>query len=145
MKNKWNKIFNTLTAADAELRAYLSACGNAAKLKPFVKQWETLKTDANEIDAVMSADPVEIKTPFKDASVSETWATWKAYLLEQHGIVMRSRSERAALDLLYKWSAGNPEKAVYFVNYAMSFQYRSFFKVSEKDEKTPANDEYDQF
>ena len=145
MKNKWNKIFNTLTAADQELRSYIASCGNAVKMKAFVKLWESLKTDANDIDAVMSVDAVTVNTPFKDASVSETWSTWKSYLLEQHGIVMGSRSERAALDLLFKWSDGNPEKAINIVNYAMAFQYRSFFKVTEKDENIPTSYESDTF
>lgn len=142
MKAKWETFCSQLEQSDAELNELLSNGGlNSLSLKKaekFIKQWNTTKSLASEIDKyIMVVDPLEIKFPFKSDKLTEIWERWKEYLNEQHGQLIRSRSEKSAIEHLMEISKGDEERAVKYLRYAMTNRYKNFFAIEEKDTKQP--------
>lgn len=146
MKAKWETFCSQLEQSDAELNDLLANGGlNSLSLKKaekFIKQWNATKNQASEIDKyIMVVDPLEIKFPFKSDKLTEIWQRWKEYLNEQHGQMMRSRSEKSAIEHLMELAKGDEERAVKYLRYAMTNRYKNFFAIEEKDTKQPAKGE----
>lgn len=143
MKQKWAEICTVLTDADKEFTAFIESAGLAAndmkKLQKFIKAWNLLKKQAVDFDTYLQpAEALEIELPFKSEAFERMWKRWKEYLSEQHGILIRSRSEVSALEHLDNISKGDENAAMYYLRYAMTTRYRSFFVVDEKDAAKPA-------
>ena len=78
---------------------------------------------------------VDVKSKMLDNEpFRETWTMWKEYLNEQHGIFMRSRAELMGLKRMMDISGDNPEKAIFYIEYAMSRLEKAFYKVNEAEE-----------
>ena len=142
MKEKWEQFSNEVEKSNSELNDFLSNAGlNTLVLKKaekFVKQWNNTKKLALEIEKyIMVVDPLEIQFPFKNERLTEMWQRWKDYLSEQHGQLIRTRSEKSAIEHLMELAKGDEEKAVKFLRYAMTNRYKNFFAIEEKDTKQP--------
>jgi len=142
MKEKWEQFSTEVEKSNSELNDFLSNAGlNTLVLKKaekFVKQWNSTKKLALEIEKyIMVVDPLEIQFPFKNERLSEMWQRWKDYLSEQHGQLIRTRSEKSAIEHLMELAKGDEEKAVKYLRYAMTNRYKNFFAIEEKDTKQP--------
>jgi len=142
MKEKWEQFSTEVEKSNNELNEFLFNGGlNTLVLKKaekFVKQWNNTKKLALEIEKyIMVVDPLEIQFPFKNERLTEMWQRWKDYLSEQHGQLIRTRSEKSAIEHLMELAKGDEEKAVKFLRYAMTNRYRNFFAIEEKDTKQP--------
>lgn len=146
MKKKWEEITTQLVKAEKSLQDFLDNGGLSTpaiiKSKDFIKQWELYTAKIKDFETYISpVDPLEIKFPFKSEALTEMWQRWKDYLGEQHGQLVRTRSEKSALEHLMELSKGDEEKAVKFLRYAMTCRYKNFFAIDEKDTKEPAKSE----
>jgi hypothetical protein len=142
MKEKWEQFSTEVEKSNSELNEFLFNGGlNTLVLKKaekFVKQWNNTKKLALEIEKyIMVVDPLEIQFPFKNERLTEMWQRWKDYLSEQHGQLIRTRSEKSAIEHLMELAKGDEEKAVKFLRYAMTNRYKNFFAIEEKDTKQP--------
>lgn len=143
MKEHWEKLIEQLNDVDRALEVFLEngmlSSQSVAKAKPFIKEFNTLKKKMVEFDGFIApVEPLELKISFESTELRELWERWKDYLPEQHGQVMRTRSELSAMELLNEMSGGDEAKAVRFLRYAMANRYRSFFQITEKETKEPA-------
>lgn len=143
MIQQWNEYWKQLEKADEELNEFIENGGlsslSITKMKKFLQSWNKQKKLAQELDQYISPlEAVTIEIPFESQAFSEMWIRWKDYLLEQHGQLMKSRSEKSALEHLKKISRGNDDKAIEYLRYAMANRYRNFFQVEDKDNKQPA-------
>lgn len=143
MISKWEEFWKQLEATDKELTEFLENGGLSSlshtKAKKFINAWNKQKKMASELDQYISpVAPAQVEIPFKSSKFTEMWSRWKDYLLEQHGQLIRSRSEISALEHLKKITKGNDELAIECLRYAMANRYRNFFLVEDKDNKMPA-------
>ena len=146
MKEKWNQVTKQLGESDNELSDFLDKGGlstaSLAKIKPFISKFNKFKKLIVEFDTYISpVDPLEISSPFKTPELAEMWIRWKEYLSEQHGQVMRTRSEMSAIEYLHEISGGDDAKAIKILRYVMTCRYKNFFLIEEKDVSQPAKDE----
>ena len=142
MKEKWEQFSTEVEKSNSELNEFLFNGGlNTLVLKKaekFVKQWNNTKKLALEIEKyIMVVDPLEIQFPFKNERLTEMWQRWKDSLSEQHGQLIRTRSEKSAIEHLLELAKGDEEKAVKFLRYAMTNRYKNFFAIEDKDTKQP--------
>ena len=138
MQEKWNEYWKQLLAVEKELNEFLEdGCLSTiavGKAKKFLSAWNKQKKLASEMDDYISpVEATQVKIPFKSKAFEEMWTRWKEYLSEQHGQLIRSRSEISALEHLEKISKGNDARAIDFLRYAMANRYRNFFVIDEKD------------
>ena len=142
MKQEWDKLCKQISDADAELENFIETGGlstlQAKKLQKFIKEWNELKKQAETFDQFVSPiDPIKVESWCDQDDFRYMWKMWKEYLLEQHGLLIRSRMEQASLDFLQEISEGNVDKAISCIRFAMKGGYRSFFKIDEKTKSTP--------
>jgi len=143
MIDKWNEYWKQMETTETELNNFLeTGCLSSisiTKAKKFLNAWNQQKKLAHELDQYITPiQPAQVKIPFENPEFSEMWERWKEYLLEQHGQLIKSRSEISALEHLKKLSKGNDGKAIEYLRFAMANRYRNFFQVDEKDSKQPA-------
>jgi len=142
MQTKWNEYWKQLESVDKELTEFLEN-GNLStiavgKAKKFLNAWNNQKKIASELDQYITpVEGLQVKIPFKTKAFEEMWIRWKEYLSEQHGQLVRSRSEQSALEHLDKISKGDDARAIEFLRYAMANRYRNFFVIDEKDTAMP--------
>lgn len=146
MQNKWNEYWKQLETTEKELNLFLeSGCLStiaAAKSKKFLEAWNKQKKGAAELDQYITpVEPTQVTITFKTKAFEEMWKRWKEYLSEQHGQLIRSRSEQSALEHLDKISKGDDTRAIEFLRYAMANRYRNFFVIDEKDAGLPPKSE----
>ena len=146
MQTKWNEYWKQLEAVDKELTEFLeNGCLStiaATKAKKFIDAWNKQKKLAADMDDYISpVDAMQVKIPFNSKAFEEMWQRWKEYLSEQHGQLIRSRSEQSALEHLEKISKADDARAVEFLRYAMANRYRNFFVIDEKDTAFPPKQE----
>lgn len=146
MNEKWKQVTKQLVESDSELSSFLDNGGlstaNLAKIKPFITKFNRFKKLMAEFDNFISpVDPIEVKSPFKTPELADMWTRWKEYLSEQHGDVMRSRSEKSAIELLNEITECDEQKAIHSLRYVMANRYRNFFLVEIKDASKPPVDE----
>ena len=142
MKKEWDKFCAQIETANAQFEGFIEGGGLSAlqgkKLQKFTKEWNSLKKMAEQLDQFISpVDPIKVESPFDQEDFRYIWKMWKEYLMEQHGILVRSRMEQASLDFLSEISDNDPDKAISYIRFAMKGPYRSFFKVDEKTKSTP--------
>ena len=142
MINRWNEICNQIDASEMSLTKFIEESGLSAtqlkKLNKFICEWNKVKKLAESFDQFISpVDPIDIESPFDQDDFRYIWKTWKDYLQEQHGRLMRSRMEQMSLDYLAEISDSNPDSAIFFLRFAMANGYKNFFKVDKKDINQP--------
>jgi len=142
MINNWNNICAQIEASDERLAEFIESAGLSSlqlkKLQKFTAEWNKAKKMAEDFDRFISpVDPIQVETPFDQEDFRYIWRTWKEYLQEQHGILMRSRREQMSLDYLSEISENNPDLAISYLRFAMAHGYRGFFIVTEKQKTTP--------
>lgn len=139
MKQTWDRLGTDIHTLKDELQLLLEMLPASQK---FIKQKGTINKAFNRFilsvkamdNFVLPIKSVEVVSPLlKNAEFSATWKFWKDYLIEQHGIHMRSRTEVMGLKQMNKLCEGKPETAVYFLEYAMYRNTKSFFKVNETE------------
>ena len=117
-----------------------------AKQQSLIKEWKKFKNDINLMDEFISPTIKSVKVTnalLKDADFAATWKFWKDYLIEQHIIYMRSRTELMALKRLSEIAKEKPATAIKFLEFAMSRGDKNFYLVHEKDipaDKVSKND-----
>ena len=142
MINRWNEICNQIDASEETLAKFIEESGLSVSqmrnLNKFVCEWNKVKKLAESFDQFISpVDPIRVESPFDQEDFRYIWKTWKDYLLEQHGQLVRSRAEQMALDHLADISESNPDTAIFFLRFAMANRYKNFFKVDIKDVNKP--------
>lgn len=143
MKEQWEQLIEQLNDVDRSLEVFLEngmlSSQSVGKAKPFIKAFNVLKKKIVEFDGFIApVEPLDLKVSFESTELRELWQRWKDYLAEQHGQMMRTRSEKSAMELLNEMSGGDEAKAVRYLRYAMANRYRSFFQISDKETKEPA-------
>lgn len=146
MQTKWNEYWKQLLNVDKELTEFLeNGCLSTiavTKAKKFIAAWNLMKKLADDMDDFISpVEAMQVKIPFKGKAFEEMWQRWKEYLSEQHGQLLRSRSEQSALEHLEKISKADEKRAIEFLRYAMANRYRNFFVIDEKDTGLPPKPE----
>lgn len=146
MKQKWEKLWGQMEKTQLEIAVFLENSGLSSlalnKSKAFVKEFDNYQKMAAEFDDYISpADPLEIVFPFKTTEANEMWQRWKDYLSEQHGQLMRTRSEKSALEHITLLSNGDEAKTVKYLRYAMANRYKNFFAIEDKDTRQPPKDD----
>lgn len=142
MINHWNEICQQIEASENKLSEFIENAGLSAsqlkKLQKYICEWNKSKKLAEAFDQFIAPfDPIKVKSPFNQDDFRYIWKTWKEYMQEQHGRIMRSRMEQISLDYLAEISEGNPDLAISYLRYAMANGYRSFFRVETKDKANP--------
>ena len=146
MKTKWEQFWKEIEKTDVEINSFLeTGCLNTVgirKAQVFVNQWNIAKKQAAEVDKhIMTVDPLQVQLSFKTEPLVEMWIRWKDYINEQHGQIMKSRSEQSALEHLMEIAGKDEARAVKFLRYAMTNRYKNFFAIEDKDTKQPAKGE----
>ena len=137
MKDHWEKLGTDTQAFKEKLQELLEMMPQSAKFytaqNAINKAWKNLEKSHNAMDEFIApVKSVEVKCQMlTDPTFSATWAMWKDYLNEQHGIVMRSRAELAALKRMVEISENNPAAAASYLEYAMSRVDKYFYKVNK--------------
>jgi hypothetical protein len=142
MINHWNEICKQIEVSENKLSEFIDSAGLSAlqlkKLQKYISEWNKSKKLAEVFDQFIAPlDPINVKSPFDLDDFRYFWKTWKEYMQEQHGRLMRSRMEQMSLDYLAEISEGNPDLAISYLRYAMANGYRSFFRVETKDKSNP--------
>ena len=148
MIKTWNEFCTQIEASDGKLSEFIETAGLSAlqikKLQKFTCEWNKLKKLAEAFDQFISpVDPIAIESPFDQDDFRYIWKTWKEYLREQHGMLMRTRWEQMSLLKLDELSEHNVDKAIYFLRNAMAGGYKGFFIPSDKDKTTPPKTDKD--
>ncbi len=142
MITHWNEICNQIEVSDEILNKFIDTSGLSVtqlkKLNKFICEWNRVKKLADAFDQFISpVDPIKVESPFDQEDFRYMWKTWKEYLQEQHGQLIRSRAEQMSLDYLSEISDCNPDTAIFFLRFAMANRYKNFFKVDKKDIDKP--------
>lgn len=142
MINRWNEYCAQLEASDQKLQEFIESSGLSSlqlkKLQKFTCEWNKTKNLAEDFDRFISpVDPIKVESPFDQEDFRYIWKTWKEYLSEQHGILIRTRREQMSLDYLAEISENNPDVAINYLRFAMAHGYRKFFIVTEQTKRTP--------
>jgi len=145
MIKTWNEFCAQIEASDGKLSEFIESAGLSSlqvkKLQKFTCEWNKMKRLAEAFDQfVAPLDPIKVESPFDQEDFRYIWKMWKEYLREQHGILMRTRMEQASLDFLTEISENNPDRAINFIRFAMKSNWKSIYKVEEKDKTTPKSD-----
>lgn len=143
MITRWNEIIEQLHTSEDKLQEFIELAGLSAsqlkKLNKFIAEWNKTKKMAEQFDKFISpVDPIKVESWCDQEDFRYIWKTWKDYLTEQHGKLMRTRMEQMSLDYLAEISESDPDRAISYLRYAMANGYRSFFKIDKKDTEKPA-------
>ena len=140
MKQTWENFTETAQSFKTHFEELLEMLPQSAKFyakqQALIKQWKKFKNDINLMDDFISPTIKSVKVTnglLKDADFSATWKFWKDYLIEQHAVYMRSRTELMALKRLSDISGEKPTTAIRFLEFAMSRGDKNFYIVHEKE------------
>jgi hypothetical protein len=145
MKQSWEKAEQSIIEFKQELEELHELLPKSVKIHQKTatlnKAWKKVQLSLNEMDKFITpVKSVDVKSKLlNNEKFRESWVFWKEYLNEQHGIFMRSRAELMALKRLMDISGDNPEKAISYLEYAISRLEKNFYKVTEQEE-TKHND-----
>jgi hypothetical protein len=140
MKQTWEKAEQSIMEFKQELEELHELLPKSVKIHQKTatlnKAWKKVQVSLNEMDKFITpVKSVDVKSKLlNNEKFRESWVFWKEYLNEQHGIFMRSRAELMALNRLLDISGDNPEKAIYYLEYAVSRLEKNFYKVVEQEE-----------
>lgn len=138
MREEWDELSLKAQALNEALQEIIEVLPQSAAMykreQKAKKAWESFKKSWNNFDGFITPmKAVEIKEPWNDPEFLSTWKYWKDYLIEQHGVWMKSRSEVMALKQLKDYSDNNPKLAVKFLEHAMARRAANFYRVKEED------------
>jgi hypothetical protein len=139
MKQTWEKAEQSIMVFKQELEELFELLPKSVKIHQKTaslnKAWKKVQVSLNEMDKFITpVKSVDVKSKLlNDEKFRESWVFWKEYLNEQHGIFMRSRAELMALKRLMDISGDNPEKAVSYLEYAISRLEKNFYQVKEQE------------
>ena len=124
MLNTWNEFCQQINISDGKIAEFIESSGLSSlqlkKLQKFTCEWNKTKKLAEVFDRyVMPIDPIKVESPFDQEDFRYVWKMWKEYLIEQHGIFMKSRAEQSSLDYLAEISENNPDVAINYIRFAM--------------------------
>jgi hypothetical protein len=137
MKDHWEKLGAEAHALKEHIEEMLEMAPKSARFYKLTgdinKAWTKFQKAMNDMDQFIApVKSVEVKCAMlADAAFAETWAMWKDYLNEQHGLTMRSRAELMALKRIVDISENNAAKAVKYLEFAMGRIDKNFYKVNE--------------
>ena len=132
MKEIWNDAWNELECVNKRMNEYLEK-STVNSLKQLTTAINRLNEKCEKFDTYMQpSEPKEIELPFTSKEFADTWNTWKDYLQEQHGQVIRSRSQQSALTILKQYAEDNEETAIFMLHHAMMTRARNFYKVTKE-------------
>lgn len=142
MINNWNNICAQIETSETRLSEFIETAGLSAsqlkKLQKFTCEWNKTKKLAEAFDQfILPVDPIKVESPFDQEDFRYIWKTWKEYLQEQHGRLMRTRMEQMSLDYLGEISDNNVDLAINYLRFAMANGYKGFFKVEDKAKSNP--------
>lgn len=142
MIKHWNEICTQIEVADGSLSVFIDTAGLSAmqlkKLQKYTAEWNKTKKLAEDFDKFISpVDPIKVESPFDQEDFRYIWRTWKGYLSEQHGMLIRTRREQMALDYLADISENNVDVAISYLRFAMAHGYRKFFIVTDQAKTNP--------
>lgn len=137
MKQHWEQICETIQTSDQELEAFIAvqAPGTINKLSKFLRNWNMLKSQLNEIDVFITPKPLKVQSEFTGEDFANTWDFWKNYLRAQHGIILSPYVEQIALEELQSDSNCDPQKAIESIRYSIFKMYRSIYPRPEMKEE----------
>jgi len=137
MKQSWERAETSIMVFKQELEELYDLLPKSVKIHQKTatlnKAWKKVQISLNEMDKFISpVKSVDVKSNlFNNEKFREAWILWKDFLNEQHGIVMRSRAELMALKRMLDITSDNPDKAIFYLEYAMSRIEKNFYKVDE--------------
>ena len=139
MRKHWDRLWDKMEEIDKQFDDYLQNAGLSAsgvkKTKPLVKVWNDFKRLASEFDQYITpVEEIANTLPWETSRFAGKWNFWKEYLQEQHGQVMRSRSEKMALEYLAGLADDNEEKACKIIDFSCYLRAKSFIIPPEKKE-----------
>lgn len=139
MIQHWDKIWKQVEETNKELETFLENGGlttsSIKKIGGFVKTWNLLKKMVEDFDQfVTPVEPISNILPWETQTFIDQWKFWREYLQEQHGQVMRSRSEKMALAYLEQLADGNEEKACKIIEFTCYLRAKSFILPPAKKE-----------
>ena len=154
MKNIWNDLFVNLDTFATSMKEFFAIVPQSPvfykEVKKLERQWKRIQNNVNKFETEFNpAKPIIIKIPeeFNSLDFADAWEEWKGYLAEQHNMVMLTRMEAQALELLLELSERDKAEAIYMLKYAAGTGYPKFFKVNKNsiNNQTPKKDgkEYD--
>lgn len=140
MQKHWDKLWDQIVETNEQLDNFLqnSGLGQSVlkKSAQLVKSWNQLKSMAEEFDQFITpVEPIKNILPWETAHFSEKWQFWKEYLQEQHGQVMRSRSEKMALVYLEGLAGSSEDMACKIIDFTCYLRAKSFIIPPAKKEE----------
>ncbi len=141
MKQTWERLTKSAESFKTVFEELLEILPESPSIykrqRKVEKEWHKLKTEINFMDDFVSPTivSVKVKSPLlDDAGFLATWKLWKDYLIEQHGIHMRSRAELMSLKRLHDIAKGDPREAIFTLEFAMGSNgmYSNFFPVDKE-------------
>ncbi len=144
MLDSWNKTIDSLSEFQEALTDFFGCLRlSPSQYKESLKvrrAWDAAQKNINDFGNFVSPiKSIYVSLPSANKEFIETWEFYKAYLLEQHGIIMRSRYELKALQRLWALSNENADEAVHILNFTMERGYPRFFKPQVASEKPDNN------
>jgi len=148
MKEAWDKTTNTLEEFQTMLQDFIKTAPIPAseikRLHELNKKWREVTKAVNTFDSYVSpVSQIAVTLPEAGQRFIEVWNMWKEYLTEQHGVVMRSRSEVMSLKRLFEMADNNPDEAIFYLEHAMSIRWRNFYKVDKNKASEPNNERHE--
>ena len=147
MQKHWNKLWEKIEETDQQFDSYIQNAGlNSSTLKKInllVKCWNDLKKIAEDFDQFITpVEPIINNLPWETPFFATKWKFWKEYLQEQHGQIMRSRSEKMALEYLTELADSNEEKACKIIDFSCYLRAKSFIipPVKKEDNNKTINE-----
>lgn len=142
MIQPWNELCAQMETSEGKLQEFINSAGLSAlqvkKLQQFIKEWNQVKKLAEQFDQFITPlDPLTVELPFDQEDFRYMWKMWKDYLREQHGILMRSRMEKASIENLEEISGGDVDKAIAYIRRSMNGPYRRIYAIEYNDSKIP--------
>lgn len=145
LKSKWLIVWKHLNAANEKFHVSLNngiSEADKIKLKDFTKSWKKLCVEACSFYEVLDnfdndngrVAPVELTLPWSDSAFVSAWNNWIAYMDEQFGMKLSSRTLEQRLAVLKQMSGGDQAKAIEIINHAIANTYKSFYKPQQEEQ-----------
>ncbi|MFW5830790.1 MAG: hypothetical protein ACOCVA_00975 [Prolixibacteraceae bacterium] len=146
MREHWEILGTELHSFKEQLEKLLEMLPQSQKFykqtTALNKDWKKVQRAANDMDQFITpVKSVKVVSPLlEDPEFPATWKLWKDYLVEQHGIHLRSRAELMSLKRLSDISGKQAKTAIRYLEFAMSRADKNFYKVNETDIPQPGNE-----
>lgn len=146
IRSKWEPLWANIDKFNQDLAMFSANVLTVAqqiKSESLERSWNKLAANAekfyNDLDGIITEsqqiDKVTIKLPWDNQTFSDTWQLWTEYLLEQHNIIVGTRTQLIQLKQLEKLSNKDENKAIEIIEWSMINFYKTFYPVSEINKK----------